>query len=86
MVLSQRRAGVKYCTGCDRELDPYEAIKWTVCIECTRMRHRAVLAGHKCVCDPRDRKPHIISNGFRTWVGCDRCLGEIPREAEVEVE
>jgi hypothetical protein len=34
------------------------------------------------VCDPRDRKPHIVTNGFRTWIGCDRCLGEIPKEIE----
>ncbi len=33
MMLSQRKAGAKYCSGCGNELDPYEAIKWTVCIK-----------------------------------------------------
>ena len=64
------------CEGCNKLLGPVEAYRWAVCLECTKARHRAVVA-HKCVCGNKRRPSDVHRIGSRTWTGCFRCLGQI---------
>lgn len=47
------------------------------CMACVRARHKAVVNGGRCSCPKSMKKPRTVSNGNRTWVACDRCLGSI---------
>lgn len=64
------------CEGCGKELGPLEALRWHVCMDCTKARHRAVVNHGRCTCG-RKRRPRIVTNGCRTWSACDRCLGTV---------
>jgi len=66
---------VKTCEGCDKPLHPLDlAQHWTVCMDCTKARHRAVMA-RKCVCGRKRREnPKLNRVGSRTWKTCNRCL------------
>lgn len=63
------------CDGCGDELSTLEALQWSVCLPCTRARHRAAVHG-KCTCG-RKRRERIVSTSVRAWVACDRCLGVV---------
>lgn len=71
----KRRRTMKICEGCGEELGVIEAIRWDVCMQCTKARHRTVLS-KRCSCGTK-RRPREVSNGCRTWMACDRCLGRI---------
>ncbi len=64
------------CTGCEKELNPVEALRWDVCLDCTKARHRAVVAGG-CKCGRKARPTEVLRTGSRTWISCHRCLGQI---------
>lgn len=63
------------CDGCGRTLGVVESMQWTVCLPCTRARHRGVLTG-RCVCRQRDRRPVEVEQ-CRRWTSCARCLQRI---------
>jgi hypothetical protein len=67
--------GVRHCDGCGKELGVFDAL-WTVCMECTRARHRACVSGGKCTCG-RKRVERTIVTRVRSWIACDRCLGTV---------
>jgi hypothetical protein len=64
----------RVCEGCGCALGPLD-IGYSVCLACTRARHRAVLM-RKCCCGHR-RRPRHVSTPWRAWIACDRCLGTI---------
>ena len=64
------------CKRCGQPLPPAEARRWGICLSCISARQQADIAGH-CVC-PRDlRLQHVVSDGYKSWVRCDRCLGVV---------
>lgn len=65
------------CDGCGRGLSPIEAVRWRVCMDCTRARHRAVIARGKCKCGGKRREGEVVTQGPRSWIPCRRCLGAI---------
>jgi hypothetical protein len=71
----------KRCEGCEQVLGTVEALLWSVCLGCTKARHRAVIRGGRCSCGPRKRRPREVSTGpvrfARRWIACDRCLGAV---------
>ncbi len=75
-ALSERSIAPTPCDGCERPLGPVEALHWSVCLDCTKARHRAVLAG-RCVCGPQRRPGSPVSSGARSWMPCRRCLAVI---------
>ena len=65
------------CEGCLKELSVFDMCQgYSVCFECTKARHKAVLKRH-CVCGSKKRESSIHKIGSRTWVSCLRCLGQI---------
>ena len=65
------------CEGCDQPLDRMSiALGYTVCMDCTRARQRAVLS-RKCVCGSKRRPTEVKHMASRTWISCYRCLGQI---------
>jgi hypothetical protein len=64
------------CEGCGRGLSTLEG-RWAVCLDCTRARHRAVIARGKCRCGKKAREGDVVSQGPRSWIPCRRCLGAI---------
>jgi hypothetical protein len=65
------------CEACDKPLGVLEAMRWTVCMECTVARARAVQK-RRCVCTKRQQRPTDIKRvGSRSWISCERCLGQI---------
>jgi hypothetical protein len=65
------------CEGCGMGLSPVEGARWRVCLDCTRARHRAVIARGKCRCGAKRREGEVVRQGPRAWVPCRRCLGAI---------
>lgn len=48
-----------------------------LCTSCIRSRQQAVLK-RKCVCPKRLQRPTDLKRiGSRSWVSCERCLGQI---------
>jgi hypothetical protein len=66
----------KQCEGCDKELGVIEALRWSVCMDCTKARHKATVNRGKCSCG-RKRKEREATNGIRRWIVCNRCLGTV---------
>lgn len=65
------------CDGCGAPMSMSEhAAGWTVCLECTKARHRAVLK-RKCCCGRKRRPTEVMRTGSRSWISCHRCLGQI---------
>jgi hypothetical protein len=64
------------CAGCDRPLGALEAGRYTVCMECTRARHRAAHT-KRCACGREARPVGPYRVGGRRWLSCRRCLGTI---------
>ncbi len=64
------------CDGCGRPLNPVEAQQWTVCLDCTKARQRAVASG-RCACGGRAIPGELCRVGSRSWIPCRRCLGSI---------
>jgi hypothetical protein len=65
------RAATVPCSGCGEPI-----WKWAdPCMPCVRARARAAFT-HRCSCG-RKRRERTVSNGSRTWVSCDRCLGSV---------
>jgi len=66
------------CEGCGRGLTPAEVGRWPVCLDCTRARHRAVVARGRCRCGKSKQRPgEEVRQGGRAWIPCRRCLGAI---------
>jgi hypothetical protein len=63
------------CEGCGAGLTRDEAARWRVCVDCTRARHRAVIARGSCRCGKHARPGEIVTQGPRSWIPCRRCLG-----------
>jgi hypothetical protein len=74
--MSASRPEQPLCDGCDRPLNPAEALHWSVCFPCTRARHQAVLKG-RCACGSSRRPADAVSHLGRVWIPCRRCLGTI---------
>jgi hypothetical protein len=66
---------IRHCEGCGKQLGVGDT-GYTVCIECTKARHRAVV-NRKCSCGNKRRPTEIKRIGSRTWISCYRCLGQI---------
>jgi hypothetical protein len=65
------------CEGCGTELGVLEALRWSVCMACTKARQRTVTRNHgRCTCG-RKRRPWKTGTSIRSWVACLRCLGVI---------
>ena len=64
------------CEGCGKELNPVFDAQWSVCMDCTRARARAVANHHRCVCG-RKRRERTIVTAVRSWIACNRCLGTV---------
>jgi hypothetical protein len=73
-MTNARTAGQSVCAGCNNPLGPFDA-GYTVCMACTRARHRAAVT-HRCACG-KLRRPRQLSHLGRVWTACDRCLGTI---------
>ncbi len=65
------------CEGCGTGLSPVEGARWRVCLDCTRARHRAVIARGRCRCGKKARPGEVCRMGSRSWVPCRRCLGSL---------
>lgn len=70
------RPTVPTCEGCGAALNPAEALHWSVCMPCTRARHRAAVT-HRCTCPKSAKRPKRCQTGSRVWESCLRCLGSI---------
>lgn len=80
------------CDGCLRALTVFDQVGgWTVCLECTKARHRAAMT-HRCACGRRRRESEVHATagvtvrhvdgtikrvGGRRWISCLRCLGQV---------
>lgn len=65
------------CDGCGRPLNPVEATRWSVCMDCTRARAATVARRGKCACRSKARAGDVVRTGSRSFVPCRRCLGTI---------
>lgn len=65
------------CEGCNKPLGMLEAMRWNVCMDCTRARARAVANHSRCTCGNKARPTEVMRSGSRTWISCHRCLGSI---------
>ena len=65
----------RQCEGCGSELGVFD-IGYSICMECTKARHRAVI-NRKCSCGNKKRPSKIKRIHSRTWISCNRCLGQI---------
>ena len=63
------------CEGCTKPLGPMD-LGYTVCMDCTRARHNAVLK-RKCCCGNKRRPTEVKKAYSRSWISCYRCLGQI---------
>lgn len=70
-------AHAQACEGCGAQLGAIEALRWSVCMDCTRARAATVGRHGRCACG-RKARPRPASNGVRSWSACERCLGAIP--------
>lgn len=65
------------CEGCGKGMTAAEA-RWPVCLDCTKARHKAVIARGRCRCRREQRRPgDVVQQGPRRWIPCRRCLGMI---------
>lgn len=64
------------CQGCGTPLSPVEALRWQVCLDCTKARHRAATNRGRCSCGTK-RRDRLVETRSRSWIACDRCLGVI---------
>lgn len=65
------------CEGCEKELPPVDVVMgWNVCMDCTKARHRAVVA-RKCICGKKRRNSEVHKAYSRRWISCLRCLGTV---------
>lgn len=73
----------KTCEGCGRPLNPFDlAGRWSVCMDCTKARHRSATTGGRCKCGRKAREGDLceVNPGRptgRKWIPCLRCLGTI---------
>jgi len=68
------------CTGCGTELGALEALRWDVCMDCTKARHRAVTNRGRCSCGKKRRERPVSFSSLKSarhWIACDRCLGTV---------
>lgn len=50
---------------------------WGICFSCVKARHKACMK-RKCVCPKKlRRESKIKKTGSRSWISCERCLGQI---------
>ena len=69
---------LRTCEGCGKGLSAAEGLHWSVCLACTKARHRAAVARGRCCCRAAERRPgELVTQGGRTWIPCRRCLGAI---------
>lgn len=69
---------VSYCNGCTKELSEMDIIMgWSVCMDCTKARHGAVLRGNRCHCGKKRRETEEKKMASRRWISCHRCLGVV---------
>lgn len=64
------------CHGCGDKLGPMD-YQYNVCMDCTRARHKSVLAQGKCMCGKKRVPGEVVSQSGRSWIPCERCLGNI---------
>lgn len=65
------------CEGCGKGLGVVEASRWSVCLDCTKARHRTVYNGGRCTCRKKAVPTEVNRVGSRSWISCFRCLGQI---------
>ena len=68
------------CDGCGTPLTPVEALRWSVCLPCTKARQRAVVS-RRCCCGRKRLPGEPCAVGGRQWIPCRRCLGTIRQVA-----
>ena len=74
----ESEAKIPDCEGCLKEMDVMGFLQgYTVCMDCVKARHKAVMRNGKCGCRKADKRPREMGNKSRKWLGCDRCLGTI---------
>jgi len=65
------------CTGCGKPLGVIEALRWDVCLDCTKARARTASNHGRCSCGRKARAGKMAKTFSRKWTPCLRCLGTI---------
>lgn len=60
------------CDGCGKQV----LMCWNPCMDCVKARYNAVLKRRCCCGKQRRENPKVHKIGSRTWMTCDRCLGQ----------
>lgn len=63
--------GTPGCAGCEN--DTYNG----VCMDCTRARAKTATSRGGCKCGKKKVPGEVKKVGSRSWIPCDRCLGQI---------
>ena len=64
------------CEGCTKPLHPVGDAGYSVCMECTKARHHAVMK-RKCCCGNKRQPTEVKKTYSRSWISCYRCLGQV---------